>query len=63
MTNSKVVMITGVSSGIGRVAAEKFATQECRVFGSVRSISKDAPIPDACAPCVSHQERPMLRPS
>lgn len=40
MTNSNVVIITGVSSGIGRVAAEKFAARGCRVFGTVRSIGK-----------------------
>ncbi len=40
MSKSKVVVITGVSSGIGRVAAEKFAKRGCRVFGTVRSIAK-----------------------
>jgi NAD(P)-dependent dehydrogenase (short-subunit alcohol dehydrogenase family) len=45
MTDSKVVIITGVSSGIGRVAAEKFATRGCRVFGTVRRIGKTVPLP------------------
>jgi NAD(P)-dependent dehydrogenase (short-subunit alcohol dehydrogenase family) len=44
MSNPKVVLVTGVSSGIGRVAAEKFAGQGCRVFGTVRSIGKASPI-------------------
>ena len=44
MLNS-IVVITGVSSGIGRAAAEKFAARGCRVFGTVRSISKTVPLP------------------
>ena len=43
--DNKVVIVTGVSSGIGRVAAEKFAQRECHVFGTVRSIAKAQPIP------------------
>lgn len=45
MNNPKVVIITGVSSGIGRVAAEEFSARGCRVFGTVRSILKANPIP------------------
>jgi len=45
MTNSKVVLVTGVSSGIGRATAERFAKQGCKVFGSVRSIEKAQSIP------------------
>lgn len=45
MSKSKVIVVTGVSSGIGRVAAEKFAKQGCQVFGTVRSIAKATPIP------------------
>lgn len=40
MSNSKVVVITGVSSGIGRITAEKFAKRGCRVFGTVRDVKK-----------------------
>lgn len=45
MSNSKVVIVTGVSSGIGRATAVKFAKQGCRVFGTVRNIAKAQPIP------------------
>ena len=45
MSNSKVVVITGVSSGIGRAAATKFAEQGCRVFGTVRNTVKAQAIP------------------
>ncbi|WP_417845173.1 oxidoreductase [Thalassospira sp.] len=44
MSNSKVVVITGVSSGIGRVTAIKFARKDCKVFGTVRNIEKAQPI-------------------
>lgn len=45
MSKSKVVLITGVSSGIGRATAIKFATQGCRVFGTVRNPEKAQTIP------------------
>ncbi|OGB18259.1 MAG: short-chain dehydrogenase/reductase [Burkholderiales bacterium RIFCSPLOWO2_12_67_14] len=45
MSNSKVVVVTGVSSGIGRAAAMKFAQQGCRVFGTVRNTAKAQAIP------------------
>lgn len=45
MSNPKVVVVTGVSSGIGRVAAAKFAERGCRVFGTVRGIAKAPPLP------------------
>jgi NAD(P)-dependent dehydrogenase (short-subunit alcohol dehydrogenase family) len=45
MSKSTVVVITGVSSGIGRAAAEKFANQGCQVFGTVRSIDNTKPLP------------------
>ncbi|MGR2739958.1 oxidoreductase [Billgrantia sp. Q4P2] len=45
MSNSKVVIVTGVSSGIGRAAAVKFVEQGCRVFGTVRNTAKARPIP------------------
>nr|WP_256122311.1 SDR family NAD(P)-dependent oxidoreductase [Pseudomonas putida] len=40
-----VVVITGVSSGIGRTAAEQLARRGCRVFGSVRNPTKSQAIP------------------
>ncbi|EPC01648.1 short-chain dehydrogenase [Litchfieldella anticariensis FP35 = DSM 16096] len=45
MSNSKVVIVTGVSSGIGRTAAVKFVDQGCRVFGTVRNTARAQPIP------------------
>lgn len=45
MSNSKVVVVTGVSSGIGRATAIKFAKQGCRVFGTVRNTAKAQAIP------------------
>lgn len=45
MSNAKVVVVTGVSSGIGRAAAMKFASQGCMVFGTVRSTAKAQAIP------------------
>jgi len=44
MSNSKVVVITGVSSGIGRATAAKFAQRGCRVFGTVRNLARTQPI-------------------
>lgn len=46
MSTSRVVLITGVSSGIGRAAALRFAAQGCRVFGTVRSLDKAQAIPE-----------------
>ena len=45
MSNSKVIVITGVSSGIGRAAAVKFSEQGCQVFGTVRNAERAKPIP------------------
>lgn len=45
MLNSKVIVVTGVSSGIGRAAALKFVEQGCRVFGTVRNTAKAQSIP------------------
>ena len=45
MTTSKVVLVTGVSSGIGRVTAEEFARRGGEVFGTVRKLSTAAPLP------------------
>lgn len=44
-TSQKVVLVTGVSSGIGLASAAKFVAQGCRVFGSVRHLAKAQPIP------------------
>jgi len=44
MSKSKVVVVTGVSSGIGRATAEKFARHGCEVLGTVRSIAKASPL-------------------
>ena len=46
MSNSKVVLITGVSSGIGRAVAEKFVAEGCRVFGTVRNSESAQAIKD-----------------
>jgi NAD(P)-dependent dehydrogenase (short-subunit alcohol dehydrogenase family) len=45
MQESNVVIVTGVSSGIGRATAEKFAKQGCQVFGTVRNLAKGTPLP------------------
>ncbi|UJW81163.1 oxidoreductase [Hydrogenophaga sp. SL48] len=45
MSNSKVVVVTGVSSGIGRAAAIRLAEKGCRVFGTVRNPAKAQAIP------------------
>ncbi|MEO9332530.1 SDR family NAD(P)-dependent oxidoreductase [Ectopseudomonas guguanensis] len=45
MSNSTVVVITGVSSGIGRKAAEQFVKRGCRVFGTtLRRFMPDGPV-------------------
>jgi len=43
--SKSIIVVTGVSSGIGRAAAEKFAKRGCRVFGTVRSIANTTPLP------------------
>lgn len=43
---SKVVLVTGVSSGIGRVTSELFVKKGCRVFGTVRNLNKAVVIPN-----------------
>jgi len=44
MSQSSAVVVTGVSSGIGRTTAERFAMRGCRVFGTVRSVAKTKPL-------------------
>jgi NAD(P)-dependent dehydrogenase (short-subunit alcohol dehydrogenase family) len=45
MSQSTVVLVTGVSSGIGRAAAAKFVERGCQVFGSVRNRAEAIPLP------------------
>jgi len=45
MTNQPVVLVTGVSSGIGLATAKKFVGRGCRVFGTVRNLEKTTPTP------------------
>jgi NAD(P)-dependent dehydrogenase (short-subunit alcohol dehydrogenase family) len=45
MTEQKVVVVTGASSGLGRVTAELLAQEGYRVFATTRNPSKGAVIP------------------
>lgn len=45
MSNQTVVLVTGVSSGIGRATAEKFAQRGCKVFGTVRNLDTAITLP------------------
>ena len=40
MSTTQTILITGVSSGIGRATALKFAEPGCRVYGTVRNVAK-----------------------
>lgn len=44
MSQSKTVLVTGVSSGIGQATAALFAQRGCTVFGTVRDLGKAAPV-------------------
>src|SRR5262245_11626591 len=43
MIDQKVAVVTGISSGIGRVTAGELARRGFRVFGTVRSAASAAP--------------------
>ena len=45
MSYPLVVVVTGVSSGIGRATAAQFAKRKCKVFGTVRNIATAQPLP------------------
>lgn len=45
MSTTQTILITGVSSGIGRATALKFAERGCRVYGTVRNVAKAQAIP------------------
>lgn len=45
MSTPNVVLVTGVSSGIGAATAEQFAKMGSKVFGSVRDLTTARAIP------------------
>ncbi|PPT95844.1 oxidoreductase [Xanthomonas arboricola] len=46
MKVSNVVVVTGVSSGIGRVAAAAFVARGCTVYGTVRKLGQAVALPN-----------------
>ncbi len=44
LSKKQVVLVTGVSSGIGRATAEQFVARGCVVFGTVRKLATALPI-------------------
>ncbi|MEE8625676.1 MAG: SDR family NAD(P)-dependent oxidoreductase [Acidiferrobacterales bacterium] len=42
MSEQKVILTTGASSGLGRATADVLAQKGYRVFGTVRNPSRDA---------------------
>jgi NAD(P)-dependent dehydrogenase (short-subunit alcohol dehydrogenase family) len=45
MSQAPVVLVTGVSSGIGLATAQRFVAQGCRVFGTMRNPQQATPVP------------------
>lgn len=45
MNSALIVVVTGVSSGIGRATAQAFVARGCRVYGTVRNKVGVAPLP------------------
>jgi NAD(P)-dependent dehydrogenase (short-subunit alcohol dehydrogenase family) len=45
MINNKIVLVTGVSSGIGRETAQLLAKRGARVFGTVRDFRRNVDLP------------------
>jgi NAD(P)-dependent dehydrogenase (short-subunit alcohol dehydrogenase family) len=45
MTDDKVVLVTGISSGIGRETAELLDERGARVFGTVRNLRRNGDLP------------------
>jgi dehydrogenase/reductase SDR family protein 13 len=58
----KVVLITGASSGIGRVAAEELAARGYKVFLACRSETKTRPIVEAIAKRTGDTDRAVFLP-
>jgi NADP-dependent 3-hydroxy acid dehydrogenase YdfG len=48
MSDQKVILVTGASSGIGSATAEHLVSRGYRVFGTARLPQKAAPTCSAC---------------